>query len=100
MKSSNTIHGISFHVTVHIVCLGIPPSSGDYDSGARDLSPEPTSLYKLFEAQEPDVLQRMMEYSDSCESLGGPNFMEVANSVSCVYNSENAYPVSLCHSVW
>jgi len=52
------------------------PDSWDYDSGARDLSPEPTSLHQLMESHDPSTLRIVQEDTKSTDLL------EVANRVS------------------
>ena len=59
----------------------------DYDSGAQDISPEPTSLQALLERHNPQALQRMVaieEHTSGAQSSGG-NFLEVANTVGKLF---------------
>ena len=64
-----------------VCCLpgfAVGPSSPDYDSGARDMSPEPQSLYKLLDLHDPRILQHTL-------AAGGgttlSHFVELANQV-------------------
>ena len=59
-----------------VLYTGLPATSQDYDSGARDMSPEPTSFYTLLEKHNPDYLHQISN------TQYGPGFLEVANMVS------------------
>ncbi|KAL5019871.1 hypothetical protein ScPMuIL_002763 [Solemya velum] len=53
------------------------PDSVDYDSGARDLSPEPVNLQHLMESHDPSAIQQLND-----KVLNGSDFLELANRVS------------------
>ncbi|KAK3093612.1 hypothetical protein FSP39_018096 [Pinctada imbricata] len=49
------------------------PDSLDYDSGARDMSPEPVSLHQLMDSHDPDVLRQ------ACDDSVTSDMLELAN---------------------
>lgn len=61
-------------------CSG-KPDSLDYDSGARDMSPEPASLQQLVESHNPRLLSIVQDDSIGMEIL------DVANRVSIFWFS-------------
>ena len=64
---------------LHILFAGAHsgrPDSLDYDSGARDMSPEPTSLHQLMESHDPKSLRHAHEDAVASDVL------ELANRVS------------------
>lgn len=61
-------------------CSG-KPDSLDYDSGARDMSPEPASLQQLVESHNPQLLSIVQDDSIGMEIL------DVANRVSIFWFS-------------
>ena len=54
----------------------------DYDSGARDLSPEPINIQKLMEAHDPVTLQKLKDIADRLGQEQGPYMMDLINTVS------------------
>jgi hypothetical protein len=54
---------------IHTGGLSGKPDSWDYDSGARDLSPEPTSLHQLMESHDPSTLKIVQEDTKSTAKL-------------------------------
>ncbi|CAC5416920.1 Colorectal mutant cancer protein [Mytilus coruscus] len=54
------------------------PDSLDYDSGARDLSPEPTSLHQLMESHDPTTLKIVQEDTKSTDLLEVANRLHLA----------------------
>lgn len=54
------------------------PDSWDYDSGARDLSPEPTSLHQLMESHDPSALKIVQEDTKSTDLLEVANRLHLA----------------------
>jgi hypothetical protein len=56
-------------------CSG-KPDSLDYDSGARDMSPEPASLHQLVESHNPRLLRLAQD------DTVGMEILDVANRVS------------------
>lgn len=71
-------------------CSG-KPDSLDYDSGARDMSPEPASLQQLVESHNPRLLSIVQDDSIGMEIL------DVANRVS---NTNPEYSSLCCMHIW
>ena len=69
---------------MYCFCTGFAgASSQDYDSGAHDMCGcigPPVSLYKLLEAQKPDVLHM---YMLEVESRNCTDILQTADAVSC-----------------
>lgn len=94
---TNTVHkfvdGILYRENIIFMtgaCSG-KPDSLDYDSGARDMSPEPASLQQLVESHHPRLLSIVQDDSIGMEIL------DVANRVSifCMHIIYGKY-VDLC----
>lgn len=88
---TNTVHkfvdGILYRENIIFMtgaCSG-KPDSLDYDSGARDMSPEPASLQQLVESHHPRLLSIVQDDSIGMEIL------DVANRVSIFWSLVHAY---------
>lgn len=83
----NFFDGILYRENIFFMtgaCSG-KPDSLDYDSGARDMSPEPASLQQLVESHNPRLLSIVQDDSIGMEIL------DVANRVSIFWSLVHAY---------